>query len=166
MVLTFWQHHLHMILLDTLAELAKRHKMFLLLLILTFHMFYPFIKISMKSFGQTLYKTAPTPLEKSLHQKSRSRFWWGRSPVKLALISDAVLRRERRTLALQRRSQTATRVREGVPACWGDKAPLSARTQLHCRKRAGRVPCTLAPPVSLHLNRPSTVVVVSTVPLF
>jgi len=50
-------------------------------------MFYPFIKISMKPFCQTLYKTAPAPLEKPLHQRSRSWscFWWSRSPAKQAL---------------------------------------------------------------------------------
>jgi hypothetical protein len=35
MVLKFQRHHMQKTLLDTLAELAKRHKMFLVLLILT-----------------------------------------------------------------------------------------------------------------------------------
>ena len=40
-----------------------------------------------KPFCQTFFKTAPTPLEKPLHQKSqsRSRFWRSRSPTKQAL---------------------------------------------------------------------------------
>jgi hypothetical protein len=43
-----------------------------------------------KPFCQTFSKTAPTPLEKPLHQqsrsRSRSRFWRSRSPAKQALI--------------------------------------------------------------------------------
>jgi len=50
-------------------------------------MFYPFIKISMKPFYQTLYKTAPAPPEKPLHQRSRSwsRFLRSQNSTKQAL---------------------------------------------------------------------------------
>jgi hypothetical protein len=42
--------------------------------------------LQVKLFCQTFFETAPTPLEKSLHQRSRSCFFRSRSPAKQALV--------------------------------------------------------------------------------